>query len=240
MIGIYKITNKINGNSYIGQSIDIKRRFSEHRCISKESNISLKKAFSKYGKENFEFEILEECKANELDKKEMYYIELLKPKYNRDSGGKGSLNHKVSEKTRRLLQKKGKEQWEKLSKEQKENIISKRLTGPKKGHKVSKETREKLRNYNLGKKQSLETIEKRKQTFIEKKKNGYVQTNASHKKPIKCIETGEIFTSVKEASDKYNLTTLVGHLKGRYKTCKGFHYEYCSVTTNSDECNCVE
>ena len=31
MIGIYKITNLINGKSYIGQSINIKQRWKTHR-----------------------------------------------------------------------------------------------------------------------------------------------------------------------------------------------------------------
>ena len=31
MIGIYKITNKISGKTYIGQSNNIERRFKEHK-----------------------------------------------------------------------------------------------------------------------------------------------------------------------------------------------------------------
>ena len=235
MIGIYKITNKINGKSYIGQSNNIKRRFKEHKRIAKETNKSLKQAYKKYGAENFEYTILEKCELERLDEREIYYIKKLKPEYNRTTGGRGSANHIVTDETKKILKEKGKEFWNRLTDEQKENIIQNNLKGQPKGHKVSKETREKLRQCNLGKKQSKETIEKRKQTFIEKKKNGYIQTNESHKKPIRCIETGEQFGSVKEAIEKYNLTTLVGHLKGKYKSCKGKHYEYCSVTTNREE-----
>lgn len=46
--------------------------------------------------------------------------------------------------------------------------------------------------------------------------------------------------NLKRAFKKYNLSTLCGHLKGKYKTCKGLHYKYCSVTTNCDECSSVE
>ena len=35
MQGIYIITNKINGKTYIGLSVDIKRRFSEHKSPSR-------------------------------------------------------------------------------------------------------------------------------------------------------------------------------------------------------------
>ena len=243
MIGIYKITNKINGKCYIGKSINIERRFKEHKYICSESNQTLKRAYKKYGRENFEFSILEECLEEELNKKEIYYIKILKPQYNRTSGGDGCAGHCVSEETKEILRKKGKEQWNRLSKEEKQRIIKYNLKKPQIGHLVSKETREKLRKCNLGKKQTQETIEKRKQTFIEKKKNGYVQTNENHRKKVICIETGEIFNSLKEAIDKYNLTSLCHHLKGRQKTCKGNHYQYyqenCSVTTNDDECNRV-
>lgn len=243
MIGIYKITNKINGKSYIGQSINIERRFREHKYISSETNQSLIKAYKKYGRENFEFEMLEKCTLENLNQREMFYIKTLKPQYNRTSGGDGSPKHIVSEKTRKILSQKAKEQWNRLPEEEKQRIIKHNLKKPKIGHLVSKETREKLRQHNLGKKQSKETIEKRKQTFIEKKKSGYIQTNENHKKKVICIETGEIFESLKEATKKYNLTTLCGHLKGKYETCKGKHYKYyqedCSVTTNDDECNRV-
>ena len=103
MIGIYKITNKINGKSYIGQSNNIERRLKEHKYISSETNKSLKKAYKKYGKENFEFSILEQCKLEELDEKEIYYISTLKPKYNRTSGGNGSANHIVTKDLKELL-----------------------------------------------------------------------------------------------------------------------------------------
>lgn len=236
MTGIYKITNKINNHSYIGKSNNIKRRFNEHRSLGRNSRSILKKAFKKYGLENFEFEILEECNVEELNDREIYYIAKFNPEYNRTIGGDGATGHHLSQETKQLLREKGKLQWQNKSQKEKEKIITNNLKGVKVGHSVSKETREKLRNANLGKKQSKETIEKRKQTMKEK---GYIITNESHQKPIICIETGEVFKSLKEATEKYNLTTLCGHLKGRYKTCKGKHYKYCSVTTMADECKPV-
>ena len=82
MIGIYKITNLINNKSYIGQSINIEKRWYEHRYKSqceddRSFNSILHIAFRKYGIDNFKFEILEELKTVEqLDKKEQYYIKL--------------------------------------------------------------------------------------------------------------------------------------------------------------------
>ena len=72
MIGIYKIENKINGKVYIGQSIHIERRWQEHCRPSTSSMIA--NAIKEYGKENFTFEVLEECSAEELNTKEEEYI----------------------------------------------------------------------------------------------------------------------------------------------------------------------
>lgn len=73
--GIYMIKNKINGKKYIGQSVNIERRWYDHKYkafykdeISFDSPIH--QAFRKYGVENFDFTILSECLVNELDQKE--------------------------------------------------------------------------------------------------------------------------------------------------------------------------
>lgn len=80
MIGIYKITNLVNGLVYIGQSINIHKRWANHRsrafsAKSREYNIPLYQDFRKYGLENFEFKVIEECLKEELNDKEQYWIE---------------------------------------------------------------------------------------------------------------------------------------------------------------------
>ena len=72
MIGIYKITNKLNGKSYIGQSIHCDKRFKEH-CRGRKQFID--ETIQLEGIENFSFELLEECEQSELDKREDYYIQ---------------------------------------------------------------------------------------------------------------------------------------------------------------------
>lgn len=79
MTGIYKITNLINGKSYIGQSINIEKRFISHkqRAFNKKDrdyNKHLYCSIRKYGLNNFSFEILEECSIDELNDRERYYI----------------------------------------------------------------------------------------------------------------------------------------------------------------------
>lgn len=78
MIGIYLIKNEINGKCYVGQADNIERRWKEHKRhykLEKHKNQLLYKAFNKYGLENFSFNVVEECLVEELDDKEIFYIE---------------------------------------------------------------------------------------------------------------------------------------------------------------------
>ena len=61
--GIYKIINKQNGMYYLGSSSDIKHRWIAHKSLLRRgihSNSYLQNAWTKYGEENFVFEIMEE------------------------------------------------------------------------------------------------------------------------------------------------------------------------------------
>ena len=75
MIGIYKITNKNTGKSYIGQSNDIERRFKEHQIARKKSRIPVDIAIQKYGKDLFTYEIVEECLIDQLNEREKHWTE---------------------------------------------------------------------------------------------------------------------------------------------------------------------
>lgn len=68
--GIYKIENLKNGKIYIGQSIEIERRFQKH-LVAKD-DFYIHKALRKYGKENFTFQIIEECDLKILNEREIY------------------------------------------------------------------------------------------------------------------------------------------------------------------------
>lgn len=77
MIGIYKITNKITNDAYIGQSIEIENRIRDHKKLynwERENNKKLYQAFIEFGLENFEFEVLEECNSDQLSEREEYWI----------------------------------------------------------------------------------------------------------------------------------------------------------------------
>lgn len=79
MIGIYKLTNKINGKVYIGQSVDVEYRINGHYIEAKSSKPNSKlqlidRAIRKYGAENFTHEIIVECTEDLLDIYETYFI----------------------------------------------------------------------------------------------------------------------------------------------------------------------
>lgn len=91
--GIYRITNLLNGKSYVGQSVHIEERWKRHRYCPKEaSHLSLYQDIKKFGIENFRFEILEECLIEQLNEKEVYWIKTLNTYfdgYNNTRGGSG-------------------------------------------------------------------------------------------------------------------------------------------------------
>lgn len=57
---LYSITNKINNKAYIGQTVNPENRKEEHLSCGDRSNSRLKKDIKKYGRENFEFEIIDD------------------------------------------------------------------------------------------------------------------------------------------------------------------------------------
>lgn len=97
MIGIYKIQNKLTGKIYIGQSVNIERRWQNHIYFAylnsdknKSYNYPLYKDIRDFGKNNFEFSIIEECDPKLLNEREIYWISFFnsyKDGYNQTSGG---------------------------------------------------------------------------------------------------------------------------------------------------------
>lgn len=89
---IYKITNKVNGKSYIGQTrYTVEFRWRQHQ--HKRDNVYFHNAIHKYGIENFTVEILEECDYKDLNSREIFYIakyDTFKNGYNLTLGGDGN------------------------------------------------------------------------------------------------------------------------------------------------------
>ena len=82
---VYKITNTVTNDFYIGSSKDVKRRWREHKKPSvwkRYSNSLMYLDMQKYGIDKFELQILEEVELEHLKETEQKFIETLKPTYN--------------------------------------------------------------------------------------------------------------------------------------------------------------
>ncbi len=147
--GIYWIINKVNNHIYVGSTKYLWTRKSSHlKNLEKDfhPNRHLQAAYNKYGKENFEFEILITCPPELLIWYEQQFIDQLNPEYNIRKTAENNIGITVSEETK------------------------KKLSLAKKGIKhspITEEHREKLKLSHLGYKQSEET--KKKKSDLGKK-----------------------------------------------------------------------
>lgn len=91
MYKVYKITNIVNGNYYIGQTKQsIEKRFRQHLNKRNSGATILRHAIEKYGKTNFIIEIIEEYDSrDDVNYGEKCWISKLSPIYNISNGGIG-------------------------------------------------------------------------------------------------------------------------------------------------------
>ena len=104
MVGIYRVVNHVNGKCYVGQSTNIEKRWGEPRRglnYHKHDGYHLYEAIRKYGLDNFDFEVLEECDVSVLDEREKHWICVFNSYengYNMNTGGR-----KIPEKDRKII-----------------------------------------------------------------------------------------------------------------------------------------
>ena len=82
---VYKITNTITGDFYIGSSKNIKERWAHHKIPSswdRFPNNKMYKDMKKYGTGKFEMQILKEVEVDKLKEAEQQFIEKMQPTYN--------------------------------------------------------------------------------------------------------------------------------------------------------------
>jgi group I intron endonuclease len=170
--GIYKWTNKLTNDMYIGQSIDLAKRFMKYFNLSYLKNretLVISRALIKYGYSNFSLEILEYCDIADLTTREQYYFDKLKPRYNTLKIAGSSLGHKHTKETKAQISKslKGIYVKEKFalygrthSEETKALMSLKKsnINNPLFSKTHTEETKELMRQKALGRKHSEETL----------------------------------------------------------------------------------
>lgn len=101
--GVYKITNMLNGSSYIGSTNSFITRKNNHfnaLLHNKHANKFLQNSYNKHGIENFKFEILATCPPEYCIKLEQWFLDTQKPKYNIRITAESNLGIKLSEITK--------------------------------------------------------------------------------------------------------------------------------------------
>lgn len=163
MVGIYKITNP-SGKIYIGQSIDIKKRFYAYKKMHCKGQKKLYHSLLKYGVENHKFEIIEECEIADLNEKERYYQELysaigtmgLNCMYVKNNSKSGVMSKEAKEKMRISHLKEKNIMFGKTHSKEAKEKISKTHKGRKLTDKHKKKIKQNSSKYWLGKKRSDE------------------------------------------------------------------------------------
>ena len=80
--GVYKIINMVNGKIYVGSSVDIYNRWYHHKRDlnnNMHGNVYLQNAWNKYGGNNFDFVIIEECEPVYQFEREQFYLNSFSP-----------------------------------------------------------------------------------------------------------------------------------------------------------------
>ena len=221
MIGIYKITNP-KGRIYIGQSVDIEKRFKKYKLLHCELQYKIYRSLLKYGVDKHKFEIVQICNKEQLNELEKYYVDLFQT-FNsnyglnlRDGGaakGRQSYETKqkmsiskrnISNETRLKMSKSGKgrfvsdETKHKISKgntgKKRSNDAKLKMSENKKGCVVSEKTRKIMSEKRIGKKQSEETKNK---------------ISLSNGKIVLDTQNGIYYFSLKEAAFIYGFNRVV-------------------------------
>lgn len=206
--GVYTIVNKLNNKIYVGESIDVKKRLTQHKSDLKNGrhpNLHLQRSVNQEGIENFEFQLLEHCNEEFLKSFENYWCNLLdahnpEKGYNFDSCDPNGICRKKSKETRLLISEKAKDR------------LSLPSNNPFYGKTHSAETREIISKVHKGKRLSEEHKYILKASHVR---------GADHTGSVKVIntETGYVYNSIKETAEDsgINKRTLRDYLRGNIK-----------------------
>lgn len=229
---IYKLTAP-DGRCYIGQTSRPKPNYRWVGGKAYKQCPAIQEAIEAYGWDSFTHEIIDECYDEETaTKKEQYWIAYYRATeneygFNLTSGGKFGYTHSPSSKEKTSRSHKGIRPSDETRQKLRELALARppmsdehkrKISEANTGHWVSPEGRERRRISSTGRTHSEATKEK-----IRNNPN----CNGNRVKKVRCIETGEVFPSAREAS--YHLGKNKGAVTNAIFTgtaCCGFHFEY--------------
>lgn len=227
--GIYCIENLLNHKKYVGQAISIYDRWSKHKSSlknNKHENGHLQNAWNKYGEENFNFYVLEECSAELLDEREIFYINslnLLDDSYgynDKEGGQSGKVSEEANERRKQSLRK----YYEVNPEAKKQSSINalKQWSDPNIKAKIMGEN-----NGMYGKTHTKEAREK-----ISQAQKGRISP-FRNTTPVLCVELNKIFECAAIAMKQLNITSssILQACYGNRKTAGGYHWQF--VTENN-------
>ena len=196
---IYKTTNLVNGKFYVGKDVNKGPNYLG-------SGLLLNRAIEKYGRSNFVKEVLEECTKENINDREIYWIDKLDATnkeigYNISIGGTGGdtfTNNPNKEEVRKKFRRK-------MSDETKAKIS---LNSPH----LSGEN-----HPSFGKKQSDETKNKRREAFIER--GGFPMSGRSHSEETKEIDRLKHLGKKPSAKNLANIRLALSGKKQEIVTC---------------------
>jgi group I intron endonuclease len=196
MIGIYKIISPSN-KIYIGQSINIEKRFKQYKRLDCKKQPKIYNSLVKYGIDVHKFEIVEECNLEQLNKREIYW----KQYYNTINEG---LNCELFD----------------IGQGYRSDEVKTKISNSLKGKLKSKEHCLNLSKSKIGISSKRKGKPDLKQKGVPKPTSGgkgkpKIGAGPKEGKHIIDTQTGEIFLSIKECRNKFNI-----HLRKMYNILK--------------------